>query len=555
MVLLGIILGGAFALRVWGLRFGLPYVYHFDEHFYVATAVKLGRGILNNPPFAPVGLANILFLEYGAYFLISRLSGWVGSAAEFEANYRFDPSFFFYLARLTSAFLGTLTVGLVYRLGNSLFGRRGGFIAAVLLATSFLHVRDSHFGVPDIPMAFFTVATTAAALAAHRSGRLRHLIVAGLLAGVAVSVKWTAAPITLVVGMAGLFQAWDQSSPRSWTTVLVSRPVWTAVAATIAGFILSAPQVVINPLPYFIEAFDQAASGGAGGFNWWQVDTVSGWIFYLKVLYQGLGAAVWAAGLAGFLIFSYRMIRERDRARFLVLLFPLSYYLIMGITRHYFARYSLPLIPFWMLFVTEGFALIFPIFPGRSARHSGEKIRLSLPAALILIALIGQPLASALRTNWLLTREDTRTQAKAWIEANIPERSRIAISWETHVPPLSSLRNPDPRSTRIYDVSAVRDIGLPRWPLDWYRRHGYDYFIVSSFIENIQVIDPVVARVRAAFYQNLARELVLVAEFAPARQPLPFVFDEIYGPFVSHWQRERPGPRLKIYRFEYEADP
>ena len=28
---------------------------------------------------------------------------------------------------------------------------------------------------------------------------------------------------------------------------------------------------------------------------------------------------------------------------------------------------------------------------------------------------------------------------------------------------------------------------------------------------------------------------------------LPFIFDEIYGPAVSLWQRERPGPVLKIY--------
>ena len=88
----------AFVLRIWGIGFGLPYVYHYDEHFYINTALNLGAGVFNNPPYAPVGLSNILFLEYAIYFVFGRLGGIFASAQQFELAYRADPTIFYLLA-------------------------------------------------------------------------------------------------------------------------------------------------------------------------------------------------------------------------------------------------------------------------------------------------------------------------------------------------------------------------------------------------------------------------------------------------------------------------
>ena len=42
----------------------------------------------------------------------------------------------------------------------------------------------------------------------------------------------------------------------------------------------------------------------------------------------------------------------------------------------------------------------------------------------------------------------------------------------------------------------------------------------------------------------------LAGKFSPGEGNIepPFIFDEIYGPWISLWHRERPGPVLKIYR-------
>src|SRR5215813_3204381 len=63
----------AVALRVWGIGFGLPHVYHYDEHFYINTALKVGAGVLNNPPFAATGLSDLLVILFGADFVVARV--------------------------------------------------------------------------------------------------------------------------------------------------------------------------------------------------------------------------------------------------------------------------------------------------------------------------------------------------------------------------------------------------------------------------------------------------------------------------------------------------
>jgi hypothetical protein len=44
--------------------------------------------------------------------------------------------------------------------------------------------------------------------------------------------------------------------------------------------------------------------------------------------------------------------------------------------------------------------------------------------------------------------------------------------------------------------------------------------------------------------------LELVKEFSadPSGDEPPFLFDEIYGPVISLWQRERPGPTIRVYQ-------
>lgn len=538
----------AIVLRLWGIRFGLPFIYHFDEHFYVATALKLGGGVLHNPPYAPVGFANILAVEYGIYYVLARLSGEVASAQAFEALYRTDPSSFYLLGRATSAVLGALTVPFVYGVGRLIANRTVGLVAAVFLAASFLHVRDAHYAVPDVAMAFFVVVAVWAAALAGKKRWTWPVYVAGVAAGFAISAKWTAAPVALAVYLATVAIHWPRDEGQSKVGPWLQKTAVIAAIFTLVGFAISSPQIVIRPAPYINEAFGQLGAGSGGGFDLWLVDDVSGWVFYGKQLLISLGIVGMLLGVAGVAYRFWRTARGQDWLLSLtVLAFPLAYYGLMGMTRHYFARYAIPLIPFLTLFAAEMAVLLWRRW--REQRQVERRRRQAVLLAFILI-VIAQPLLASGRHNVLILREDTRTIAMHWIEENIPADARLATDWETHGPPLATADEPRPGAARVYQYEKIGGVGLAEHSLEWYRERGYDYLIVSSYISRLSMVDEAAGAGREAFYAELEDSLTLVKRFSPAGngQRLPFVFDEIYGPIVGLWQRQRPGPTLSIYQ-------
>ena len=177
-------------------------------------------------------------------------------------------------------------------------------------------------------------------------------------------------------------------------------------------------------------------------------------------------------------------------------------------------------------------------------RASGKIGAVMCVAAL---ALIAQPLSQSLRLGYLWTQTDTRTQAQQWIEQHLPRDTRIAVDWRTHCPPLSCEDQPSVASE--YDTLIVGDYGLSEHPLDWYRKRGFNYLIATSYIYRIPLADPEEDASRRDFYTSLDRELTLAQSFWPnaSQTEPPFIWDEIYGPSIGLWQRERPGPVIKIY--------
>lgn len=543
------ILAVALGLRVWGIGFGLPYAYHVDEHFYINTALNLGAGVLNNPPYAPVGLSNILFPEYAVYFVLGRIQGIFMSPQQFEAAYRTDPTVFFLLARLTSAVLGTLTVLPAYWLGRILRPRRPtatGLLAASLVAVSFLYVRDAHYGVPDVAMSFMVTLAVSIILAGVNRSLNRLIYLGGLVAGAAISMKWTALPVALPVLLGSFFVA-EKNRKEKGNAALLRTLLVTGLCVAL-GFALTSPQLIINPGPYVREAFGQLGAGQAGGFEIWQIDTVPGWLFYIKTLGYGLGVLMGGLALLGVVNRLRLALRGRDRMIFLLLAFPAAYFVVMGATRHYFARYALPLVPFAAVFAADAIVWL----TDRLAQRSRPLA--SAVATVLVFAAIIQPLAASIRHDILLTRTDTRTLAKVWIEQNIPEGAKIAVDWPTHGPPLATPALATPHSQRVYDVTIVGGTGLSDHPAAWYREQGFDYLIASSFIYRIPLVFPQEHQKRQAFYAALGEEFEAIQTFSPTadgREP-DFIFDEIYGPAISLWQRERPGPILTVYKVEHE---
>lgn len=529
----------AFALRVWGIDFGLPYNYHPDERGHVIEAARMGvERTIQPTTFAwPPFYAYILMGEYALSLGIGLVLGTYSSLADFANRITADPSLFFLLGRITSAFIGAMTALVVYIIGKIAYNRRVGLIAAWLLAVAFLHVRDSHYAVSDALLTFLTTLSLLGTVLIVQKKGLSYYVLAGGAAGLAFATKYTAVFVLVPMIIAhGLSINLNLKHLRD----LKIRPLLVGLAAFAAGAILGSPYFIITPRKVFNDIVSSIYTYGQQGFEGWQIDSASGYIFYIKSLGWGLGIGLLVLCLMGVAL----TLIKRAPINLILLTFPVLLYLFMGRQEMYFARFILPAIP-PLLVIAAGFT-------EELTKNLISYLRVpQRPLLFLLVMLITmQPLIASIYHDYLLTQTDTRTLAKEWIETNLAEGSKIAVDWPHHGPPLSTQDDPAPYASRTYEVWLVGGHGLSDYSLENYRSKGYEYLIASSFIYNIPLLDAKKDAARRIFYASLDQDLTLVQTFWPntTQTEPPFIFDEVVGPAVSLWQRERPGPVLKIYR-------
>ncbi|HYZ29824.1 MAG TPA: glycosyltransferase family 39 protein, partial [Thermoleophilaceae bacterium] len=202
-LLAGLLLAGL-ALRLWSIRYGLPWVYNRDEEFhFVPVAVRMFGGSFNphyfeNPPA-------LTYLFYAVFRLRFHASG-------FRHAFAADPKAAYETARLVVALIGTLSIAFVYWAGKRWFDRRVALLAAALIAFGFLPAFYGKFALNDA----VTLAPVAIALAlmalAWESGRTWQWAAAGAAIGVATAVKYTAGAMLLPLAIAIVIRALDASS-------------------------------------------------------------------------------------------------------------------------------------------------------------------------------------------------------------------------------------------------------------------------------------------------------------------------------------------------------
>src|ERR1700722_7037942 len=170
---LGLLLGVTLALRLWGIKQGLPYSYNSDEatHF-VSRAVAVfshsynPRYFLNPPTYS--------------FLLHLVLELWFGSADAVRREYATDPTAVFVVARVVAAVLGTIAVWLTYLASERLFHRTVALLGAAIFGLAFLPIFYSHLALNDTP----TLAPVALSLygiaGVMRNGSRRDYVLAGV---------------------------------------------------------------------------------------------------------------------------------------------------------------------------------------------------------------------------------------------------------------------------------------------------------------------------------------------------------------------------------------
>jgi hypothetical protein len=536
------ILAVAAALRFAGIGFGLaapdagPTLHPLarpDEQYLW----NLGLGIYAGDPNPHFFLYPTLlpYLLAAADTATVAAASWLhGSREAVELALLRDPRVLILIDRGIVAAIGTATVLLVHRLAAAAFGWTTGCVAAALLAVAHLHVRDSHFGVTDVPLAALVCATLLLALRIASRGLVRDYALAGLLAGFAISTKYPGALLVPALVAADLVgRARGPARPRQRLAI--------GLALVPLAFLAGTPFALLA-WPEFREGIVGQLQAQSGP-DWLGVDLGSGYAHHLRfTLWHGLGPPLLLASLVGVWV----ALRRAPRPALVLLAFAVPYALVLGRGPLVFARYMVPLVP--ILCTLAAVAIVAAV---------GWLPRRRLLASLALAALVAAPsLREAIDSGRVLARPDSRVLAARWLREHVSPDATVLLVGAVFADPPIFLRgrkayDPYPWPPRAF---AGR-LPLPTGPRLRRVRNAmdpeFDAIAADPRVEWVVVAEsallaygPTVSLERrlsgyrkAAFFEGVGRHPQMHFDLQ----------DAFYVPFAGARHALRPGPNLHVY--------
>lgn len=430
-------------LRLWGLAYGLPHVYNPDEVSIMSRALALANSGLNPGNFLyPSFYFYVLAGAIGCLGAVQVAFGVHPSLAAFEAAFWQDPSAVYLAGRGLSVAAGTLTVATTYALGARVGSTWTARAAALLYAVSYIPVRDAHFIKHDVPTA---LAVTVVALAAHRlwqHGRARDVVLAGAAAGAAFATHYYAAFSTVIVATALGLRIRDERAAADGpsrtggvgslaTGLLADGRSWRAAATFAVVFAALSPYVLID----WHTAWRDIAANRAILVDRTRetFGTFGALDEHLQLLaFQGLGPLFAVGAVVG----AASMVRHRPSTALWLFAFPVVFLAFLANTWP-FGRTGNVLYPFLAVACAHGVEQLRERVGRRDPQRLPAIASFGPTLALGLCAVL--PLRSSLIMDSLMSREDTRTRALRWIEAQVADGARIAV--EPYSVPLTQSRD------------------------------------------------------------------------------------------------------------------
>ncbi|MFN8390863.1 MAG: glycosyltransferase family 39 protein [Bdellovibrionota bacterium] len=436
------------SLRFYGIGWGLPRAFHPDEF----EEARFLRNMMRNDSINPNYTQQPPLILYLAWP--------ISAALNFFGMFDGDTLARNVLGgRIVNAIAAILSVFLVSALGKRLFSRFSGALAALILATSPLHVTNSRYMKQDSLLVMFVIGCALCVVKCVDTKKFRYLYLAGALAGLAAGSKYSGFACVAIV----LSAPWLN---REKFSLIPNREL--LVHAVLASFVMGA--TFLLSMPYVLmsaENFRHLLSGMAFeskhaqiGHHGLAIDPWNQlWMFHLS---RSLLPGVQTLPLLAAIVAAGTMVRRGEtRGMWAVALF-LLFYLPAEWARSKPPpqpdRYVLACIPFLALLAAD--------FCSR-LRTVSDLGRMSVAALLVLFPL-ARSVALASEVPY-----DTREQMTDWLSDNLPKGTKLLVTGGSAYLP----RIPH----RLRAVSARKVITRDKSRMvEALRSSEYDYLITTS---------------------------------------------------------------------------
>jgi hypothetical protein len=263
---------------------------------------------------------------------------------------------------------------------------------------------------------------------------------------------------------------------------------------------------------------------------------------------------------------------------------PVALFAYLALQSRYFGRWLLPAYPALAMLAAVAISQAAEWIAAQRRPVGPRPAFAAALSAAFTVAVLAQPLAADVRTAVLLGREDTLSQARAFLDEEFAPGLRVSI--EPAVPGRFFRSNPEGRSPAWLSRCPRRDDWTePGWSyvaaggrrvceqfkpglfvrpdggvrasayhtvlspetVEDYRLYGYCLVMTVNVVRDRAERDPE-AR---AYYERLEAESELLRVFSPydeGAEPVPFNFDLSYNYYPPEY--ERPGPTVRIYRLD-----
>ncbi len=491
LFLLACVILVALLLRLWGLAYDLPYIYHPDEAVPLSISQRMFKtGDLNPHFFHWPSLSIYLnLLVYVPYFLLGKVLGVFQTPRDIPdlvqvtmgVAYAPMPSTVV-LGRLLTVGFGVGAVVLLCLIGWKLTDNYWvGLLAASFAAISPPTVEHSRWITPDMMATFFVLLATLASLLVFKQGKAWHYAMAGAAVGLAASTKYNGVLALLLLLLAD-FLRYRLGGHRG-------RKLYLALVMTVLAFFAATPFALLDSSKFLTDfRFDRAhySIGHPGS----EGDTLA---WYLNYLWTVIGPVSLLAVLGivyGFLSKSKEVI--------LLTAFPIVYFAFISsfVVRN--ERTLLPLTPFLFLLAS----VLLRRFFHRIIELRAGGLRTALVVALSVVVTIslGIPLYRTVRYGVDLHHVDSRETARMWIDESLPWGAQVVV--ESYAPYV------DPMHFEVLGVGRMIDFAP-----EWYRAEGFDYLVFGEDMFGRFYLDSERYAPEVSQYNRFFEEFELVRRF------------------------------------------
>lgn len=471
-----------FFFRLYGLNWDQGLHLHPDERAIVLASLPLQFPTNISEFLSTQSPLNPHFFAYGSLpiYLLK------GIAAVLTPFYTLASSYDYInlIGRFLSALFDTGTIFLIFVLGKKLFSKTIGIAASFFYSISVFPIQAAHFYAVDTTLTFFILLTLYTLVLFYEKPTRKKVLLVGVLFGASLATKTSALVIVVSIGAALiadfiLIFVKNPHNPRLWLLHIpkLIKILFTdgliILITTFVSFFIFEPYAFLDFKEFWRQTLQQSQMTRDAFIFPYTLQYINKipYFYELKNIFLwGQGPILATFSFLGFIYVIFSIIKKNKEKKwaqeFIIIIFFLSYFAVVGKFAVGWMRYMLPLYPLLSLFAA--------VFVGRFLI---PKINL-LPRYLSFfifnfsfLILLVWPLSFMN----IYTKPNTRVLASDWVNQNIPVNSTLAIEhWDDSLPMFGQ------QNYRMITLSLYDPDTPEKWQMINQELSKTDYIIIAS---------------------------------------------------------------------------